>query len=247
MGFEVETSNQVVREFVEDYSFPPHRFLRVTISDENGRNLLWCDLTDPLRQRIRDIVLPGLLVNGKLFQFLAYSSSQLRESSIWCVNLDDTTWTVPAIRQNMGDFSSCLTASKTAARMGQCFSTTFQGLRGPESLADGGPEVRHAQIPDTLGPGGNGVHSDGNGLIRRSAMIKLLQSTPSIQDGTELHHSIVQMRYGGAKGTLVAWDDHDFDACLLSNKIPNPSEYNVVIRHSMVKFAARYRRLAVCR
>jgi RNA-dependent RNA polymerase len=246
-GFEVETSNRVVREFVENHRFSSNRFLRVNISDENGRKLMWCDLTDPLQQRIRNCVLPGLRVNGRLYQFLAYSSSQLKECSMWMVDLDGTTLTVPAMRQKMGDFSKCLTPSKVAARMGQCLSTTFQGLRGHDAPPDVGAEVRHVQMADIICPRDNGIHSDGNGLIRRSAMTKLLQRIPSVRDGTELNHSIVQIRYGGAKGTLVAWGDDDFDKCLMSNGVATPADYDVAIRDSMVKFVARYERLEVCR
>lgn len=240
----------MVREFIENHGFTSDHFLRVNISDENGQKLLWSELTEPVMNRIRNCILPGVLVNGKRFEFLAYSSSQLKEGSMWMVRLEGTGLTITAMRQRMGDFSKCTTAAKVAARMGQCLSTTFRGLRGHDSApSNAGPSVKHVQIPDIVidNSRDSTVHSDGNGLIRRSAMTKLLEHTPSVRNGMELNHSIVQIRYGGAKGTLVAWEDDTFDSCLDANEISEPKLYDVALRDSMVKFDARFESLEVCR
>jgi RNA-dependent RNA polymerase len=247
VGFEVETSNRVVRDFVENHGFSSESFLRVNIGDENGRKLFWSNLTEPIQERIRLIITTGLVVNGKLFQLLAYSSSQLKECSLWMVNLDGKSWTVQAMRKSMGDFSKCATPSKFAARMGQCFSTTFRGLHGHDAPPAMKSNVRHVLIKDITTVRKGLFHSDGNGLIRRSVMTDLLKQVPSCGKNKELDHSIVQIRYGGAKGTLVAWDDDDFNKCLMGNDILVPSQYDVAIRGSMVKFDAKYTRLEVCR
>lgn len=243
----METSNRVVREFVEHHGFSSERFLRVNIGDENGSKLFWSDLTEPLQSRIRSSIISGLSVNGKLYQFLAYSSSQLKECSIWTVDLGGTSWTVEMMRQSMGDFSKCVTPSKFAARMGQCFSTTFRGLHGHDAPEDVESSLRHVLIKDIISSRDGVFHSDGNGLIRRSAMTNLLKQIPSCHKNNELNHSIVQIRYGGAKGTLTGWENDDFDAYLVANGISDPSLYDLAIRDSMVKFDAKFTRLEVCR
>jgi RNA-dependent RNA polymerase len=247
VGFEAETSNRVVREFVEVHGYSPECFLRLNIGDEDGQKLFWSDLTEIMESRIRKTILSGLWINGRRFQFLAYSSSQLKECSIWMVCLDDTTWTVDAMRLNMGDFSKCTTPSKFAARMGQCFSTTFRGLHGHDAPETVEYSLRHVQVGDIMSSHQGIVHSDGNGLIRRSAMTNLLKLVPSCGKDKELNHSNVQIRYGGAKGTLVAWEDDDFDKCLRGSGISDPRKFDVAIRDSMVKFEAKYNRLEVCR
>lgn len=191
-------------------------------------------------------MLTGLCINGRLFQFLAYSSSQLRECSIWMVCLEHESWTVEEMRNNMGDFSKCTTPSKFAARMGQCFSTTFQGLHGHDAPQNVEYSLRHVQIRDMLSSCDGVFHSDGNGLIRLSAMTNLLEQVPFGKSKAS-NHSNVQIRYGGAKGTLVAWKDEDFDKYLRKSGISDPCEFDVAIRDSMVKFDAKFSRLEVCR
>lgn len=204
-------------------------------------------MTPPIANRISLHVLHGIPVNGRLFQFLAYSSSQLRESSLWMVNLDGTSWTVSRMRESLGDFSQCPNPPKYAARMGQCFTTTFQGIIGLDGTPAVERQVCHTKIQDVLSPRYEIAHSDGNGLIRSSAMIRLLLDIPSLRQNMASNHSIVQIRYDGAKGTLVAWDDADFDDCLRNDAITHPSQYNVAIRDSMIKFDATFESLDVCR
>jgi RNA dependent RNA polymerase len=78
-------------------------------------------------------------------------------------------------------------------------------------------------------------------------MTKLLKQLPSLRQNRELDHSIVQIRYGGAKGTLVAWEDSAFDCCLINSGCADPMQFDVALRESMVKFDAKFARLEVCR
>jgi RNA-dependent RNA polymerase len=229
------------------HSFSPNDFLRVKIGDENGGRMFWNDFTGPVVARIRSSIMQGLQLNGALYQFLAYSSSQLKECSLWMVHLDDKRWTVQEMRRNMGDFSKCTTPSKVAARMGQCFSTTFQGLDANVSPRQVDSGVRHVTVHDVSSQSDALVHSDGNGLIRRSKMISLLKQIPSLRKNEEKNHSIVQIRFGGAKGTIVAWDDVDFDEGLVAGGCATPRQFDVALRDSMVKFDAPFAKLEVCR
>lgn len=150
----------------------------------------------------------------------------------------------------MGDFSNCTTPSKFAARMGQCFSTTFQGLHGQSTQLGRGSGLRHIKISDISSAVADLFHSDGNGMIRRSKMTELLQLIPALRNRSSQDHSIVQIRYGGAKGTLVAWNDDAFDDVLTnstSSSVVNPANFNVALRDSMIKFDAKFSQLEVCR
>lgn len=123
-GFEVEMSNRVVRKFVESMKFSDEAFIRVSIGDENGDKLYSDDISAEVEARITDLVLNGITLGRKKYFFLAFSSSQLKEQSLWMV-CPKSGWSVPRMRSSMGDFSSCTTPSKYAARIGQCFSTTI--------------------------------------------------------------------------------------------------------------------------
>ena len=74
-------------------------------------------------------------VAGRHFKFLAYGSSQLREHSSWfyCEDVEPGDTLPPPklqdILDGMGDFSQIKVASKYAARMGQCFSSSVSTVR----------------------------------------------------------------------------------------------------------------------
>jgi RNA-dependent RNA polymerase len=105
------------------------------------------------------------------FQFLAYSSSALREHSVWFVSpFQDpgntwhtaTSWvTADAIRKTLGDFSGVANQpAKYAARMAQAFTATDPSVKisrdqwhevpdlgeKPYLHTDGKPSFRHASV-----------------------------------------------------------------------------------------------------
>jgi hypothetical protein len=60
----------------------PEAFIRLSLGDEDGRKLFWGDWSGALKDRIRSSLLNGINVNGTLYRFLAYSSSQVQEGSV---------------------------------------------------------------------------------------------------------------------------------------------------------------------
>ncbi|CAG8546813.1 1547_t:CDS:10 [Diversispora eburnea] len=95
-----EPSNRILRK----YSKHIDRFIRVTFKDENFDRLFVNNKADEIyKLRIELIMKSGFYVAGRQFEFLAFSSSQLRESS--CCSIQ-----APALY---------------AARMGQCFTSTI--------------------------------------------------------------------------------------------------------------------------
>ena len=113
--FQVEMSNRLVRKFIQQHGFSAEAFVRVTIGDENGDKLFSDEISKPVEERIRMLVLNGIDICGKKYHFLAYSSSQLKELSLWMVD-PQYGWSAAEMLGSMGDFSMCLTPSKYAAQ-----------------------------------------------------------------------------------------------------------------------------------
>jgi RNA-dependent RNA polymerase len=246
VGFEVEMSNRVIRRFVEEANFYPESFLRVQICDEDGQKLFYNDLSDLVVSRIMTTILSGVVLNGRRYSFLAYSSSQLKDCSLWMV-CPEGDWTVRRMRESLGNFSVCQTASKYAARIGQCFSTTVQGLVGERVLtpllsAEATLPLLHVEDIISIHVGREMRHSDGSGLIRREAMSNLVKRLP-FGPGRPEDVSIIQIRCGGAKGTLTAWDFDELEKGLFPSSLAG---FDICLRPSMIKFEASYKSVEVC-
>ena len=238
MGFQVEVSNRVVRRFIEEHGFPVESFVRVSIGDEQCDKLFPDDLDVEVASRIRSLVLNGVeLVPNLQYSFLAYSSSQLKDLSLWMV-CPKRGWTVSQMRQAMGDFSMCKSPPKYAARVGQCFSTTVDTLSLPGE--EFSPATHTLRVKDDLpdiscfdsSTNRKMDHSDGVGLIRAELLLDRMQKFPfGPKDPGDV--SAIQVRYGGAKGVLVGWSSRHCQG------------YDVCLRPSMIKFKAPYDRLEV--
>ena len=248
--FENEMGNCVVRKFRQEKGFPDEAFIRVHVGEENGQKLYFEDMVGPVVEKLRQIILPGVRINGKRYKLLAFSSSQLKEMAFWMV-MPPEGWSVEAIVKELGDFSEFTTAPKFASRIGLRFSTTYQTLPMSPS-ASGAKGLCYTKIDDITSQyhGRTMVHSDGNGMIRRSAANAVLQCIPSSpKDFGEV--SILQIRAGGAKGTVLIVDKPE-------THIPEREIYreetceeddstaDVFIRESMSKFEAPDAYLEVC-
>jgi RNA dependent RNA polymerase len=240
-GLHIEMSNRVIRKFVDELGFSGVSFLRVHVTDEDGQKLRYTELeSEEIEARVRTALVNGILVNGTRYHFLAYSSSQLKEFSVWMVS-EEQGFTVDAIRNNLGAFADWKgTVPKLAARMGQCFSTTM----ALPKTTDDESQIRRSVVPDieTMYLGRKMCHTDGVGLIRREVLTDQLRNLDITSNPDDI--SIIQIRHGGAKGTLVAWA---FDNLPQSESLPGISGYDVLLRNSMIKFEAEFGALEVCR
>jgi RNA-dependent RNA polymerase len=77
--------------------------------------------------RVKEAMRPGIDIGGRRYEFLAYSSSQLKEQSVWLFAPCDDLSTQDVL-EFMGDFSQIRCIGKAAARMGQCFSSTVDAM-----------------------------------------------------------------------------------------------------------------------
>lgn len=196
-----DTGNRIIREYPGKEEF----FLRVRIEDENHDLIRGSpDIDQDMRiftGKMQDILLNGLSVAGRLFKFLAFSTSSLREQSTWFVadfEHEGRLISAQYIRDSIGDLKSIRTPAKFAARLGQAFtSTAFSINIERQKILD---------IPDVeRGLGRNKyVFSDGCGTISAETMHRLHEKDARNRRSKKKNTlpAVFQVRIGGAKGVL---------------------------------------------
>ncbi|KAM0912877.1 hypothetical protein ACQ4PT_012533 [Festuca glaucescens] len=213
-GPEINVSNRVVRHYAADLD----NFLRISFVDEDCEKLRSTDLSPhsapgnntrrtALYNRVLSVLSNGITIGDKHFEFLAFSSSQLRDNSAWMF-ASRPGLSASDIREWMGNFRNIRNVAKYAARLGQSFSSSTETLKVHKYEVE--------EIPDITN-GTKYVFSDGIGTISAdfadevSMKCKLNRFTPSA----------FQIRYGGYKG-VVAIDPR--------------SPWKLSLRRSMSKF-----------
>lgn len=230
---EVELSNRVLRK----YKDLADRFLRVTFMDEGlqtmNANVLSYFIAPIVRditlnsfsqktrvfKRVRSILSGGFYLCGRKFSFLAFSSSQLRDCSAWFFSEDGKT-SVLDIKKWMGRFTD-KNIAKCAARMGQCFSSTYATVEVPPTEVD--PE-----LPDIKRNGY--VFSDGIGKITPDLAMEVAQK---LKLDVNPPPCAYQIRYAGCKGVVACWPAKG-DGIRMS------------LRESMNKFQSHHTTLEIC-
>lgn len=222
-GPEVNVSNRVLRNYPEDTD----NFLRVSFVDEDLDKMHSTNLaprtSSNKRTRIYTRILStlqnGIVFGSKKFEFLAFSSSQLRENSAWMF-ASRIGRTAADIRQWMGDFHHIRNVAKYAARLGQSFSSSTETLSVCRDDVGIIPDVELKGAEKTY------VFSDGIGKIS-------IDFAKQVAKKCGLGGSIpsaFQIRYGGYKG-VVAIDPTSF--------------MKLSLRHSMWKYESRNTKLDV--
>ncbi|XP_071691335.1 probable RNA-dependent RNA polymerase 1 [Rutidosis leptorrhynchoides] len=197
-GPEVNVSNRVLRHYA-DYM---DNFLRVSFLDEELEKLYSTDLSPrvtnqngdsrtAIYNRILSVLKNGIAIGDKKFEFLAFSSSQLRDNSAWMF-ASTGRLNAAGIREWMGDFSSIKNVAKYAARLGQCFGSS------KESLSVAHHEVERIYDVETVRSGTKYVFSDGIGKISEEFAKKVTNKC-----GYDFMPSAFQIRYGGYKGVVA--------------------------------------------
>ncbi|XP_030468173.1 RNA-dependent RNA polymerase 1-like isoform X1 [Syzygium oleosum] len=192
-GPEINVSNHVLRS----YSKYIDNFIRISFVDEDLDKMHSTDLSPrtasrhgrtDIYERILSILKNGIRIGNKKFEFLAFSSSQLRENSAWMF-APTNGCTAATIRAEMGEFSKIRNVAKYAARLGQSLSSST------ETLNVGRHEVE--VIPDVENICYN--FSDGIGKISEEFARKVARKC-----GFEGYTpSAFQIRYGGYKGVVA--------------------------------------------
>jgi hypothetical protein len=180
----METSNRVIRHFRDKKD----NFLRVQFVDEASSKISSSNGTHnyALYNKIYNTLHNGIKIGDRQYEFLAFSSSQLKDHSCWFF-APTYDLTADDIRRWMGDFSSNKNVAKYAARMGQCLSSTRAAL--PVNDID----IRViSDVVRNRYTFSNGVGKISFSLARKVAEKLELKNTPSA----------FQFRLAGYKGVL---------------------------------------------
>lgn len=232
---EVELSNRVLRHY-RDVS---DRFLRVTFMDEAmqmlNSNVLsyyappivkmitsntYLQRTSVFK-RVNVMLKQGFKLCGRTYTFLAFSSNQLRDRSAWFFAEDkkDKRLTVTSIRNWMGKFTN-RNVAKCAARMGQCFSSTY-------ATVEVSPDHVESELPDIERNGY--VFSDGIGIITPDLALEVAEKL-QMKDNPPCAY---QIRFAGCKGVVACWPTKN-------------DNIRIYLRPSMNKFQSRHTVVEVC-
>jgi RNA-dependent RNA polymerase len=225
-GPEINVSNRVLRHFSEDID----NFLRVSFVDEELDKLFSTDFSPRtssanedrrtgIYKRILSILRNGIVIAGKKFETIAFSSSQLRDNSIWMFASRDGL-TAAYIREWMGNFDSIKNVAKYAARLGQSFSSST------ETLSVGRHEMEMIRDIEVERGGVKYVFSDGIGKISAEFARKVALKCGC--KGTS--PSAFQIRYGGYKGVVA---------------VDPTSSMKLSLRKSMSKYKSKIKKLDV--
>ncbi|XP_075659950.1 putative RNA-dependent RNA polymerase 1 [Castanea sativa] len=198
-GPEVNLSNRVLRNYPDDID----NFLRVSFVDED-MDKLHATVLSPcassengerrtgIYDRILSTLRNGITIGGKKFEFLAFSTSQLRDNSVWMF-ASRTGLTATDIRKWMGDFHEIRNAAKYAARLGQSFGSSR------ETLSISRQEVEN--IPDIVAVAGGIRYCFSDGIGKISAELAREVATKcGLKNSVP---SAFQIRYGGYKGVVA--------------------------------------------
>ncbi|KAF8398929.1 hypothetical protein HHK36_014794 [Tetracentron sinense] len=225
-GPEINVSNHVLRKYRKDID----NFIRVSFVDEDLDKMRSADLSPHtssedgerhtrIYRRILSTLRNGIVIGDKKFEFLAFSSNQLRENSAWMF-ASRSGLNAANVREWIGDFRDIRNVARYAARLGQSFSSSM------ETLSVGRHEIEIIPDIEVKTKGIKYIFSDGIGKIsaefaQRVAMkCGLKSSSPSA----------FQIRYGGYKGVVA---------------VDPKSKMKLSLRESMSKYASQNTELDV--
>ncbi|KAK4779449.1 hypothetical protein SAY87_015555 [Trapa incisa] len=203
LGPEVNMSNRVLRHYAGDIE----NFLRVSFLDEELGKLHSADLCPrsggekrtKLYERILSTLRDGIVIGNKKFEFLAFSSSQLRDGSVWMFASREGL-SAADIRKWMGDFSNIRNVAKYAARLGQSFGSSREVFNIEEDEIEIIPDIVTAPTVTQDEKGSmEYVFSDGIGKIS----VEFARQVATKCRIANFIPSAFQIRYGGFKGVVA--------------------------------------------
>ncbi|KAJ6618813.1 RNA dependent RNA polymerase-domain-containing protein [Mycena sp. CBHHK59/15] len=204
-------SNRIIRKYLK-YE---ENFLRVDFRDEDKLQFRWArdvDGSSFVHERVGGILKNGLVLGGREFEFLAYSTSALRGHAVWFMHPfkdDDGSWvTSEIIRKDVGDFAGTQLLkcpSKYAARLAQAFTATDPSVKISRQQWE--------EVPDLVVPGHEDdeklhskyVYTDGVGTISRELADMIWRALCESRHNSGLHSirpSAFQIRFLGYKGVV---------------------------------------------
>ncbi|KAI3994947.1 hypothetical protein MKX01_000528 [Papaver californicum] len=198
-GPEVNVSNRVLRHYHEHID----NCIRISFVDENWEKIRSADLSSRvitshgiekhtgLYRRVLSTLINGIVIGDKKFDFLVFSSSQLRDNSAWMFASVGTV-TASRIREWMGDFREIRNVAKYAAGLGQSFGSLTETLNVYTHEIELIPDIEIERNETKY------TFSDGIGNIS-SEFAREVASKCGLEGFTP---AAFQIRYGGYKGVF---------------------------------------------
>jgi hypothetical protein len=211
-----EKQNHSLRKYIEYRD----NFVKVNFVDEDQSKIYFTSQSMwVLINFLKNVMLDGIVVGSRIFEFYAASNSQMKNSSYWFFNLEGTRFLeMEQIISELGDFSKELNIHKNAARRGQCLSTTsFVKKLNPNMIK---------KIDDL--ERNNYCFTDGIGKIS----FDLAQECARVFKME--YASAFQIRIGGIKGILAVDPEIKEKEC-------------IHVRPSMIKFESTDTELGIIR
>lgn len=186
-------------------SFRPEYFLRVHFRDEDLLRLSSVRSEASLKNlllRVEGLLSSGITVGGRRFDFLAMSSSQLRDHGCWFVAPHEGgpgagVWDADRIRAWCGDFSAIKNVAKYVARLGQSLSASQDTVQSSREAWEMLPDVC-VTSPKADGQPKEYTFTDGIGMISPALARDVARSL-----GVAPVPSAFQIRFAGFKGVVA--------------------------------------------
>ncbi|CAF0754772.1 unnamed protein product [Adineta steineri] len=218
--FKLVKTNRTIREPKLGGSL---NFCLVEIREETGEALLASHFST-LRGKFENYLKYGFkLTNDRLYRHLHHSQSQLKEKQYWFYWHDEKNKTNLSFEDAykwMGDFAQERVVAKHSARIAQCFTSSDATIRVPTQMTEVIDDVER-----------NGyIFTDGVGTCSTQLRDEICQKM-----GFRRKFSVMQIRYGGCKGTVSVNPNLDY------------TEKQLILRKSMHKFISTHDVLELCK
>ncbi|CAF0894236.1 unnamed protein product [Rotaria sordida] len=218
--FKLAKTNRVIRE---PKFGGVSNFCLVEIREETG-DQLQANYFGTLRSKIDDYLKFGFkLTNDRNYRHLHHSQSQLKDKQYWFYWHDEKNKTNPSFDEAykwMGDFENERVVAKHSARIAQCFTSSEATIR---------VLTEKTEIIDDIERNGY-IFTDGVGTFSSRLRDEICSKM-----GYRRKFSVMQIRYGGCKGTVSVNPNLDY------------TEKQLILRKSMHKFISKHDMLELCK
>ncbi|KAF8609423.1 RdRP-domain-containing protein [Ceratobasidium sp. AG-I] len=193
-----EQLNRVLRMYPDNWN----NFLRVRFSDEDQSSFRWdpdVDVPALVKRRVGGVLKKGLVIAGRRFEYLGYSSSALKTHTVWFVQPFELpglgVQDAAAIIRKLGDFSRDEQyPARMGARIAQAFSSTDLSISATVEEIIVSPDIER-----------NGsCFTDGVGTISPEVAKQIWRSLNKLRKRRSFFlPAAYQVRLGGHKGMLA--------------------------------------------
>ncbi|KAJ3226584.1 hypothetical protein HDU81_007228 [Chytriomyces hyalinus] len=182
------------------------------------------------KERFCTMLKDGIRVDGRLFKFLAFSNSSLKEGRVLFFHepTDGSGVTVESMRAWMGDFSKIKLPARYAARMGQALTSTASTVKVlPSEVNMYFPDVErnNYNFSNGIGTVSEEIAAEMWDMLKKQDKRLAAKLASGFSDIVDVVPSAFQIRFGGAKG-MVSVD-------------PSLKGHKMNIRKSMIKFETK--------